>query len=103
MEEVFRKLGWEGRGIKINGCWLHNQRFEDEIVLFNNNLGELKRMVEALDQESKKVGLIVNFEKTKIVTNAKEKDLRIDGRKAEHVSQYKYLGQTVAFKERGNL
>ncbi len=38
--EVFRKMNWEEKGIKINGQWMSNLRFADDIVLISQNVEE---------------------------------------------------------------
>ncbi len=45
LEEIFRKLDWEGKGL-INGQWLNNLRFADDIVLISSNMDELKVIAE---------------------------------------------------------
>lgn len=102
LEGVFRKLNWEGKGLKINGLFLNNLRFADNIVLISNNINELKEMAEELCRESRKVGLTMNFGKSKLVTNTGG-SFDLEGRMVESVSEYCYLGQTVSFNDRRNL
>ncbi len=87
LEEIFQKLDWEGKGVKINGQWLNNLRFAGDIVLISSNMDELKVMVEQLCKESRKAGLIINLSKTKIMSNGEARGLE-----NELVSEYKYLG-----------
>ncbi len=35
LEDVFQKLNWEGRDVKINGLWLNNLRFADVVMLMS--------------------------------------------------------------------
>ena len=53
LEDMFRRLNWEKKGIKICGKYLNNLKFADDIVLFTNNLETLQNMVEALHSEVK--------------------------------------------------
>ncbi len=67
LDEVFKYLNWEEKGIKINGRNLTNFRFADDIVLFGNSLKEIKIMLNELEMTSKEAGLSVNKNKTKIL------------------------------------
>ena len=53
LEDMFRRLNWEKRGIKICGEYLNNQKFADDIVLFTNNQETLQDMIEVLHSEVK--------------------------------------------------
>ncbi len=97
---VFRNLDWEKRGIKINGKWLNNLRFADDIVLISGNIQELRLMSEELCKESEKVGLTINLTKTKLITKKEEGEFIINNMVIEKVSEYKYLGQLVSFQVR---
>ncbi len=58
----------------------NNLRFADDIVNISKNAKEFKEMVEDPMRESAKVGLSINFSKTKIITNInKFKSLKIEG------------------------
>ena len=51
------------------GATLTNLRFADDIVLVASSLQTLRRMMEDLSAEAKKVGLEIHMGKTKILTN----------------------------------
>ena len=76
LEDVFRKLNWEEKEIKICGEYLNNLKFADDIVLFTNNLETLQEMIEDLHGNSIKAGLEINSDKTKIMINDHIKDNR---------------------------
>ena len=59
LEEIFRNLEWEGKGIRINGSYLDK-------ILFAKNAAELETMLKELEEESEKAGLGINVKKTKI-------------------------------------
>ncbi len=64
---------------------------------------ELKSMVEELRRESKNVDLSTNMSKTKIMANLEIERVELEEKEIKWVSEYKYLGQTVAFNEWGKL
>ncbi len=35
-----QKLDWKGKGVKVNGQWLNNLRFADDVVLISSNMDE---------------------------------------------------------------
>ncbi len=53
LEEVFKKLEWDDMGLKIDGEYLNNLRFADDIVLLSNSGEDLEKMISDLQRESK--------------------------------------------------
>ena len=51
----------------LNGKYLNHLRFADDIVLVSNSQDEFREMIMELDKKSKKAGMEMNFEKTKIL------------------------------------
>ncbi|CAG9840644.1 unnamed protein product [Diabrotica balteata] len=72
LEDVFKRLHWDDLGININGQNLNHLRYADDIVLITEKSEELQRMMEELDRESTKIGLKMNYSKTKTMTNQPE-------------------------------
>ena len=97
LEEIFRKLNWRDRGIKIGDEYLSNLRFADDIVLFSESANGLQQMLEELNRESLKVGLKMNKKKTKIMFNRhiQAEQIQIQNEALEVVDEYVYLGQLV--------
>jgi len=85
LEEVFQKTDWEGKGIKVNGSWLNNLRFADDIVLIGKNVDKLKGMGEELKTLCLEVGLELNLTKTKMMSNSEDKEFFLDNIKIEQV------------------
>lgn len=56
-------------------------------------------MIRELSEKSKKVGLSLNAEKTKIITNGEPHKVTVDGKQVEYVEEYIYLGQLVSFRD----
>lgn len=101
MEHIFQKLNWnEDWGININGSYLTNLRFADDVVLFSKTPGELQTMLEQLHEQSKKAGLTLNKTKTKLMSNGPQTAILIDGETLAYVNEYTYLGQLISFQDK---
>nr|XP_034832243.1 uncharacterized protein LOC117989050 [Maniola hyperantus] len=99
LEEIFRQLNWEQSGITINGENLSHLRFADDIIIFSPTKDNLERMLNELDVESRKVGLIMNAQKTKAMTNGTKVPINIKNNTIEYVEEYIYLGQIISIKD----
>src|SRR6218665_1835892 len=68
-EVVMREVmdGWEG-GVHIGGRRLTNLRYANDIVLLAESEEELHKIVNRLDQIGSEKGLLINMNKTKIMT-----------------------------------
>jgi hypothetical protein len=98
LEEVFRRLAWDGRGVNINGEKLNNLRFADDIVLMSNDVAEMQEMLNELNQQSMELGLSMNMKKTKVMFNeyTAQHEVKVNNHAVEHVQEYTYLGQLVS-------
>ena len=56
-------------GIKIAGRNINNLRYADDITLMAESEEELKSLLIKVKEESKKAGLKLNFNKTKLMTS----------------------------------
>ena len=54
-------------GIKISGRNINNLRYSDDTTLMAESEEELKRLLMKVKEESEKVGLMLNIQKTKIM------------------------------------
>ena len=61
LKKVFEKLEWEEARIQINGEYLNNFRFGDDIVLKSKSTDKLQQMILQLHKENQKVGLKKNM------------------------------------------
>ena len=52
MEDMFRELNWQNKGILINGKRLSHLRFADDITLIARGQDELPSMIEELNEKS---------------------------------------------------
>ena len=66
-------------GIKIAGRNINNHRYEDDTTLMAESKEELKSLLMKVKEESEKIGLKLNIQKTKIMTSGPISSLQIDG------------------------
>ena len=78
-------------GIKISGRNINNLRYADDTTLMAESEEELKSLLMKVKDESKKVGLKLNIQKTKIMASGPITSWEIDGETVETVSDY-FLG-----------
>ena len=78
-------------GIKIAGRNINNLRYADDTTLMAESEEELKSLLMKVKQESGKVGLKLNIQKTKIMASGSITSWQIDGEKMETVGDY-FLG-----------
>lgn len=96
LETIMREMNWEEYGLNINGKRLHHLRFADDLILLAENPETLKTMLLDLDTQSRVVGLTMNTQKTKLMTNSEKYEIEINGNNIEYVNEYEYLGQTIS-------
>ena len=78
-------------GIKIARKNINNLRYADDTTLMAESEEELK----SLKEESEKVGLKLNIQKTKIMVSGPITSLEIDGETVETVSDFIFLGSKI--------
>ena len=66
-------------GIKIAGWNINNLRYADDTTLIAKSEERLKSLLMKLKEESEKVGLKLNIQKTKIMTSGPITSCQIDG------------------------
>ena len=79
-------------GIKIAGKNINNLRYADDITLMAESEEDLKSLLMKVKEESKKVGLKLNIQKTKIMASGPITSCEIDG---ETVSEFIFLGSKI--------
>ena len=72
-------------GIKIAGRNVYNLRYADDITLMAESEEELKSLLKKVKEESEKVGLKLNIQKTKITASSPVTLWQIDGEIVETV------------------
>ena len=78
-------------GIKIAGRNLNNLRYADDTTLRAESEEEVKRLLMKVKEESEKVGLKLNIQKTKIMASGPITSWEIDGETMETVSNFIFL------------
>ena len=66
-------------GIKIAGRNINNLRYSDDTTLMTESKEELKRLLMKVKEESEKVGLKLNVQKTKIMASSPITSWQVDG------------------------
>ena len=81
-------------GIKIAGRYINNLRYADDTTLMAES-EELKSLLMKVKEESEKVGLKLNIQKTKIMASGPITSWKIDGEIVETVSDFIFLGSKI--------
>ena len=89
-EYITRNAGLEEAraGIKIAGRTINNLRYTDDTTLMAETEEELKSLLMKVKEESEKVGLKLNIQKTKIMASGPIVSWQIDG---ETVADFSFL------------
>ena len=82
-------------GIKIVGRNINNLRHADETTLMAESEEELKRFLTKVKEESEKVSLKLNIQKTKIMASGPITSWGIDGETVETVSDFIFGGSKI--------
>ena len=82
-------------GIKIAGRNINNLRYADDITLMAESEEELKSLLMKVKEESEKVGLKLNIQKTKIMPSSPITSWQIDGESVEIVAYFIFLGSKI--------
>ena len=79
-------------GIKIAGRTINSLRYADDTTLMAESKEELKSLLREVKEESEKVGLKLNIQKTKIMASGPITSWQVDGETVEIVSDFIFLG-----------
>ena len=93
-EYIMRNAGLdEGQaGIKIAGRNINNLRYADDTTLMAESEEDLKSLLVKVKEESEKVGLKLNIQKTKIIASGPITAWQIDG---ETVADFVFWGSKI--------
>ena len=82
-------------GIKIAGRNINNLRYADDTTLIAESEEELKNLLMKVKEESEKVGLKLNIQKTKIIASSSITSWQIDEEIMETVRLFIFLGSKI--------
>ena len=82
-------------GIKIARRNINNLRYADDTTLMAESDEELKSLLVKVKEESAKVGLKLNIQKTKIMASGPITSWQIDGETVETVADFIFLGSKI--------
>ena len=88
-------LGETQAGIKIAGRNINNVRYADDTTFRAESEEELKSLLMKVKEESEKVGLNLNIQKTKIMASGPITSWEIDGEAVETVSDFILGGSKI--------
>ena len=96
-EYIIRNAGLEEAqaGIKIARRNIDNLRYEDDTTLMTESEEELKSLLMKVKEESEKVGLKLNIQKTKIMASSPITSWQIDGETVETVADFILGGSKI--------
>ena len=91
-----RNAGLEAQaGIKIAGKNTNNLRYADDTTLMTESQEELKSLLMKVKEESEKVGLKLNIQKTKIMASGPITSWQINGGAMKTETDFIFLGAKV--------
>ena len=82
-------------GIKTSRRNISNLRYPDNTTLVAESKEELKSLLMKIEEESKKAGLRLNIQKTKIMASDPITSWQIDGETMETVTDFLFLGSKI--------
>ena len=82
-------------GIKITGRNINNFRYTYDATLMAESAEELKHFFMWVKEESKKAGLKLNIQKTKIIASSPITSWQIEGEKVEEIIDFLFLGSKI--------
>jgi len=96
-EYIMRNAGLEEAqaGIKIAGRNINNLRYADDTTFMAESEEELKSLLMKVKEESEKVGLKLNIQRTKIMAPGSITSWEIDGETMETVSDFIFWGSKI--------
>ena len=86
-------------GIKITKRNINNLRYADDTILMAESEEELKSLLMRVKEESKKPGLKLNIQKTKIMVSDPITSQKIERVKVETVTDFLFLGSKITMDD----
>ena len=82
-------------GIKIAGRNINNLRYADDTTLMAESEDELRSLLMKVKEESEKVGLKLNIQKTKIMASGPINSWKIDGERVETETDFIFMDSKI--------
>ena len=104
IDEVLAALDMTQCGLSIDdGSSLTDLAFADDITLLSSNVEEMQTMINIIQEEALKCGLMLNHSKCKALAQNVNTDmpLKVNGKEIEYVSTFNYLGSFIS--SNGNI
>ncbi|GFS07800.1 endonuclease-reverse transcriptase [Elysia marginata] len=94
-------------GIKVGGYNVNNIRYADDTVLIAENKDDLQKLLNIVEEESRKKGLELNSKKTEVMVISRKQeppkcDIFINNAKLKQQDKFKYLGTIITSDGRNN-
>ena len=99
LENIFRRLIWETRGLQIDNEYLSHIRCADDILVCANTPHELQQMLQELVDDSENQVLKMNKLKTRVMM---ENDSYVNNNQIKNVESYIFLGQRYSSEAKTN-
>ena len=95
-------------GVDLEGTNYNNLRYADDTALIADSNEKLQRMLDIVTQESEKIGLRINCEKTYVMVVSKKAqtpvcDVTVNNIQIRQVDRFKYLGSWISSDGRSDL
>ena len=96
-EYIIRNVGLDESQaeIKMAVININNLRYADDTMLMAESEEELKSLLMKVKEESEKVSLKLNIQKTKIMASGPITSWQVDGKRVETVSDFIFLGSRI--------
>ncbi|KAK6737622.1 hypothetical protein RB195_019996 [Necator americanus] len=100
LQWIMKSFSWKERGIRVDGRFLSNLRFADDILLFSSSTNEAETILNELNEALKRIGLRINRKKTQFMRNTYCEDggVQLGGFQIVETSSYVYLGRSMNMK-----
>ena len=96
-EYIMRNAGLDEAQARIKIAWrnINNLKYADDTTLMAKSEEELNSLLMKVKEESEKVGLKLNIQKSKIMASSPITSWQIDGETVETVSDFIFLGSKI--------
>ena len=96
-QQSFQNAQLEEKGMNTDGEKLLDLTFADGVALTTEGVKDMEHQLNTVNEESIKIGLKTHKAQTRFISNIDTTDIiQIDGTEIEKVTNYKYMGQSIA-------